>query len=1013
MTASEMIPDCANPEHDSRYWCLPPVRDEPSEGGQDAYPMYLVTQGKAVGVWHNWTVVKAMVDRYPSGAQRGHQTMEGCIAEWQQHCLLGVHPHPANPKKVEAALSTAIHTIPGPTRNRGRRVEPGLQAQMKEFCMPDLSHLSLAESATSRNNQGSTSSTISSTSSITATTWDEVPELVRYFALWGGRIVFTDRTEAKRAFLQVEAEGEKPSILSTTNYDEAQAFSESVYCQQCAWSRHSNVANYEHAGPDTSATPPTHPTASSAPGRVIPTSPTTGIPPGPDTSATTPLHADIPDELPLAPEIVTAVKTKRPRRSKGVPKAKTGKLSWVHGTKKKFFARRKEEWLREAEKRQAGTFYTKMAKLYIRKYGYHLGDDQDLAVDVDDPRLRSRRGCARAAVRRGTAVAGGISEKLERCKWTFRIGQWYRAEYGSLLKSDKNTFKELFTGALDGTPPKPQRGRILHFYSRNFYEARIKERVEERIASLKRRAQLSGESEREGERMPIDLVAKVTAEVWAEETPAFQRECEVAMEREYQQTLKAWEASLADSPTRSAEEIAATLENAAFYLQPFVDAIQERFGMCASILLAGPIGIRGGRIGVQSVHAGVTKGLAPVNWPTFDWKGFQEAEKSMIGFARECYSNVICQSGYRVLCTSIELAGIRIECRQGGASQATLTSAAQAQVLLTGVVAASISAPTAGAAPVSAQMGMEEGVDDDGDSGRRHHDSDGLGGGEEMNEDVEEYWQRDDREKWTEELGRAHAAFEQGRGWGKEWAVCIQKFFDFESEWGFTEGGWQMPRKDRPEQVREWINRGRKWTLPPTLGSELGTRETGDLWVGGWWKWWGSLQPEERGTLENELLRPETADWSKMAGMYGKNGLLQVMATLVWWGDVARKRGLEAEKEWLAAILESGEIKKDKDQGTKRKRKGGHSAAKGNNAAKEDGGDNGNVESPQKKMRRGQAPPEITGLRRANRLSGAVPDEDGSRRTTRSKSGMKAGDSKRKGKDGDRPKPRPLYKKRF
>jgi hypothetical protein len=110
---------------------------------------------------------------------------------------------------------------------------------------------------------------------------------------------------------------------------------------------------------------------------------------------------------------------------------------------------------------------------------------------------------------------------------------------------------------LDGTPPKPQRGRILHFYSRNFYEARIKERVEERIASLKRRAQLSGESEREGERMPIDVVAKVTAEVWAEETPAFQRECEVAMEREYQQKLKACKASLANSPTRSAEEIAA------------------------------------------------------------------------------------------------------------------------------------------------------------------------------------------------------------------------------------------------------------------------------------------------------------------------------------------------------------------------------------------------------------------------------------------------------------------------
>ncbi|KAJ7809150.1 hypothetical protein B0H14DRAFT_2608315 [Mycena olivaceomarginata] len=77
------------------------------------------------------------------------------------------------------------------------------------------------------------------------------------------------------------------------------------------------------------------------------------------------------------------------------------------------------------------------------------------------------------------------------------------------------------------------------------------------------------------------------------------------------------------------------LDNAVFYLQPFVDAIQEWFGMCASILLAGPIRIQGGRIGVQSVHAGTTRGLAPVNWPAFDWKGFQEAEK-ICKAATEC-----------------------------------------------------------------------------------------------------------------------------------------------------------------------------------------------------------------------------------------------------------------------------------------------------------------------------------------------------------------------------------------
>jgi hypothetical protein len=54
----------------------------------------------------------------------------------------------------------------------------------------------------------------------------------------------------------------------------------------------------------------------------------------------------------------------------------------------------------------------------------------------------------------------------------------------------------------------------------------------------------------------IDVVAKVTAETWEGETPAFRHECELAMVREHEQAVKAWEASLADSPTRSPEEIA-------------------------------------------------------------------------------------------------------------------------------------------------------------------------------------------------------------------------------------------------------------------------------------------------------------------------------------------------------------------------------------------------------------------------------------------------------------------------
>jgi hypothetical protein len=133
-----------------------------------------------------------------------------------------------------------------------------------------------------------------------------------------------------------------------------------------------------------------------------------------------------------------------------------------------------------------------------------------------------------------------------------RIGYWYRSEYGALLRADKETFKELFTGVLDSAPLKPQRGRLNHFYSRKFYDTRIKPHVDARMESLKRRAEFAGEAEPE----LIDVVAKVTAEQWELETPEFQRECEVAKEREHDQAVAAWKASMADSPSRTPEEIA-------------------------------------------------------------------------------------------------------------------------------------------------------------------------------------------------------------------------------------------------------------------------------------------------------------------------------------------------------------------------------------------------------------------------------------------------------------------------
>ncbi|KAJ7028994.1 hypothetical protein C8F04DRAFT_1265389 [Mycena alexandri] len=651
------------------------------------------------------------------------------------------------------------------------------------------------------------------------------------------------------------------------------------------------------------------------------------------------------------PKIVKRVKEKRARHKKGSEKAAPGKLSWVWGTKLVFFSKRKDQWLVEAEAGKAGVFYTKMMKLYVKKYGYQLADDEDLEVDIEDPP--------------DSAADEVVHERLPPEETDFRvkyskalrgrIGQWYRLQYGSLLKSDSTAFTEMFTGVLDGAPPKPTRPQIGHYYSRKFYDSRVKTRADARIASLKRRAVHEGLPEPK----VIDIISKVTKEVWEEETPEFRKECELALEREYTESMKAWEQ---------------TLDNAAFYLQPFVDAIQQRFGMCATVLLCGPVGKRGGRVMVQSVHAGKTKGLAPQKWPEHDWLGFQEVERIMCNFGKECFSDAECRA--RIVKSSNEDTGVVSSSASGaaGPSRSTAQPPAPGALSVAGTEQGSRGAllgmggaaaaaegddePVGPAARSSQDRALSEDEDaagekeaagdsadgergtgpegggDDGvqgsASGKDVEDEYGPGVDAETRAAIEACWLRTDRGEWTQELQKVHAAFERGKVLGIEWGECVDKFFDFERAWDFDEGTFQMGKVKRPVEFGMWLQRGRKWYLPPAI-LVVGTRDDEESFAGRWWNWYISLQPAERVLLGTTLSRPEKADWSNMAAMHGTNGLLQVIAALSWWGEKLLKRWDGPEwPDWIAAVedmtwvleelVDSGEIEAAKEGGKKKKR---------------------------------------------------------------------------------------------
>ncbi|KAJ7753117.1 hypothetical protein DFH07DRAFT_744620 [Mycena maculata] len=107
--------------------------------------------------------------------------------------------------------------------------------------------------------------------------------------------------------------------------------------------------------------------------------------------------------------------------------------------------------------------------------------------------------------------------------------------------------------------------------------------------------------------------------------------------------------------------------------------------------------------------------------------------------------------------------------------------------------------------------------------------------------------------------------------------------------------------KERPTAVKEWLGCGRNWNAVMALGT-VGHKRQAGTFVAQWWAWWRVIQPAERELLGPGMLsRVETADWSQVSRLHGKNGLLQVMATLLWWGDhVARNE--DYRPEWLGAV---------------------------------------------------------------------------------------------------------------
>lgn len=71
-------------------------------------------------------------------------------------------------------------------------------------------------------------------------------------------------------------------------------------------------------------------------------------------------------------------------RRKSTPQPR-GRKTWVQGSKYTFLTSRGDLWRQAVDSNRAGEFYTRVTKLWLKKYPHSLPLEQDLEVDVEDP----------------------------------------------------------------------------------------------------------------------------------------------------------------------------------------------------------------------------------------------------------------------------------------------------------------------------------------------------------------------------------------------------------------------------------------------------------------------------------------------------------------------------------------------------------------------------------------------------------------------------------------------------
>ncbi|KAK7027691.1 hypothetical protein R3P38DRAFT_3190755 [Favolaschia claudopus] len=145
---------------------------------------------------------------------------------------------------------------------------------------------------------------------------------------------------------------------------------------------------------------------------------------------------------------------------------------------------------------------------------------------------------------------------------------------------------------------------------------------------------------------------------------------------------------------------------------------------------------------------------------------------------------------------------------------------------------------------------------------------------------------------------------------GDDFHSLLDALCQLEKAYGWAQGSGlkNFTTPSRPPQVASWISSGRgtrKGTMSGGVGPSISNV---DAFAESWWDWWTSMQPAWRtrnAGNEEWFERGAYPDFEKSTWETfrcpGQNGMMCLVACLLWWGTKLHSKGREVSESWVEA----------------------------------------------------------------------------------------------------------------